>query len=447
MDLMLATSLRALMVRRTWNKFRHVLTDDSFGNANASAIYELLKELHAANKRNVTEHALRVAMEATNAQEDRREELTGVIDRIMEIGKDDLEDAEHAIRTYAARGYGDKAATYWMAHRNDATLDYGVPARAMAQAQRIVQETGEAILSSRQVGLPGDDDMVRVATSLGYSPELDAALCGGIGRGELAVLLAPPKRGKTSYLISAATTAVKNGEHVAYFTMEIARRKVFLRYFQTLTGMTYTELLANKQLVGARRAQVKGELHVIDCSMSRLTPGMVESTVEQMREDGIPISYVITDYLELMHPTEGFGKQGRTPAALGEMCIEMRRVGARLDVFNYTAWQVTRIGADKGVFGTVDISECWEVIKHADTILGQNQGPQELANNIMRLKVLEQRESPERPLIYLHSDMTRNVIRKLELTEGGSGYAEEVKSKTSSRNRSGARVHGSSSSD
>lgn len=442
MDILLATTLRALMFRRTWNKYRHILTEDAFENSNASAIYDMLKELHSKNKRNVSDHTLRVTIEALTPQKARRKELNSVVDSIMEIDKRDLDDAELAIRSYVARGYGQKALSYWLTHRDDATLDYGVPARLMAKAHSINTESHKPVLSSRLVGLPGDEDMLRVATGLGYSPELDAALGGGIGNGELGIMLAPPKRGKTSYLIAAAAHAVKEGHYVAYFTLEIPERKVYLRYFQSLVHMTYTDMLANRQLIAARRAQVKGEIRVIDASMYHLTPAMVLAKVEELREEGYPVSYIVIDYVELMYPNDGFGRLGSSSRSLGDMVMDVRRNTVSLDVPTYSAWQVNRGGSDKVIFGTSDISECWEVVKHADIILGQNQGPQELANNVMRIKVLEQRESPARPLIYLHSDMTRNLIRTLDVTEGGSGYTEETKRAVARRSRSGVRVHG-----
>ena len=258
----------------------------------------------------------------------------------------------------------------------------------MAKAHNVSQETYTAVRSSRTVGLPGDEDMARVATGFGYAPELDAALGGGIASGELGILLAPPKRGKTSYLISAAAHAARQGHCVAYFTLEIPETKVYLRYFQSLVHLTYTEMVAQRQLVGARREQVKGEFRVIDCSTFHLTPAMVVGKVEELRDEGYPVSYVIIDYVELMYPNEGFGRAGASSRALGDMVLDIRRNGGLLKGPTYSAWQINRGGSDKMIFGTSDVSECWEIIKHADIILGQNQGPQELAGNVMRLKVM-----------------------------------------------------------
>ena len=442
MDTLMATTLRALMDHRLWNRYRTILTDEMFSNTNAAAVFDLIEDLHSKNRRNVTEKALRVSMQATVRQKARRQELTATIDSIMEVSKQDLRDAEPAIRSYAARSYCKKAASYWLTHRDDPAFDYGLFANYASQARTVSQDAFRPVRSSRQVGLPGDEDLARVVCELGYAPALDAALGGGIGRSELVFLLAPPKRGKTSYLISAATHAAKKGHHVAYFTLEIREYKVWNRYFQTLTHMSYMEMLQARELVGARRAQVKGDLYVVDCSMMHLTPSMVQAKVEELRQDGHPIDYVVIDYAELMYPNDGFGRGGATSRALGDMVLDIRRVAGMLDVFCLSAWQVNRGGVDKVVFGSTDISECWEVVKHADCLIGLNQGPQELTNNVMRMKVLEQRDSTARPLIYLHSDLTCNRIQQLEFTEEAGGYSEKVEARVESRNRSRSRVHG-----
>ena len=86
-----------------------------------------------------------------------------------------------------------------------------------------------------------------------------------------------------------------------------------------------------------------------------------------------------------------------------------------------TAWQVNREGSDCHNVELRHVSESWEIIKHADTILALQQSDGERDNRIMRLRLLKQRESTERPQVYLHSDLDRMVIR-----EGEGGDPHEV---------------------
>lgn len=427
MDLLLAVTLRALMRHDIWMKFQHILGEDAFSNPTAATLFYLIGVLHKANNKNITERSLRVAVEAHIKAADRRQELNQAITSIMEVKKRDLTGFDTAIRRYLARGYAEQALFHYYAHRDDPGFDYTVPAALMERAQGIIQVSDEPTLAARRVGLPGDVDMARHAVRLGFSRELDASLLGGIGCGELGIILAPPARGKTSYLIGAAANAVKDGNHVLYFTLEIAKWKVFTRYYQTLTSMTYTEMIKAREIVDIARNDVAGELYVADYSKARLTPSLVHAEVEMLRNRDVNVSYVIIDYAELMDPTGGFGRLGANSRTLGDMAKDLRRVAAYFNIPILSAWQVNRGGHDKIVFNEGDVSECWEIVKHADIILGLNQGTQDAASNIMRVKVLKQRESPARPLCYLHSDMTRNVIKALANTE--VDYGEHVAGK------------------
>lgn len=444
MDQLMAVTLRALMIRRNWIQYQNVISEDTFSNQSAAAVYSIMEELHGKGNSNLSQKSMLLCAESRYVQAQRRAEITNAITSIMEVNRKELARAESSIKRFAARALGEQAVQSWLAHSNEPDFDYALPAGLMVKAQHLLQAGDTEAVAARAAGLPGDDDMARRTVALGLSPELDDALDGGSGCGELVVMLAPPKRGKTSYLIACATNAAAAGEHVLYLTGEISKRKVMLRYYQTLARMTYGELLRKRDKVDKLRNKVAGELYVVDYSMSRLTPSLVNYEVEQARSRGWPISYVVVDYMELMEPDGGFGRGGANSRSLGDMVKDLRRVAVQLDLPLLSAWQVNRGGVDKYVFTTTDISESWEVVKHADIILGLNQGPQELANNVMRLKVLEQRESPKRPLIMLHSDMTRNIIMPLEGSKDSSDGTEEpaaVGKKVSRRNRSRTRVH------
>jgi len=61
MDALLATSLRALMKRSNWVRYRHMLDDEAFPNTQASTLYVLLRDMHEVSKTDIDERALRAA--------------------------------------------------------------------------------------------------------------------------------------------------------------------------------------------------------------------------------------------------------------------------------------------------------------------------------------------------------------------------------------------------
>jgi len=415
MDSLLAVTLRSLMVRRHWNAYRSVLGEDSFSNANASAIYIILVELHAANKRNVTESALRLAIDGSTSPV-RAEELGNAVTAIMKVTKDEIDTTSTAIRRFAARGFALKASKTVTLRVNDPTFDYSVPARLMARAAEVSQGNLRHRTGSLEAGLPGDEGMVRRTIPLGIHPELDRELMGGIGRGELLIFLAPPERGKTSMLWRCATNAVLAGENVVAYTLEIAEYKCWLRYYQCLTGMTNTEMIKGRQVVSMRRAQAadKGSLWINDFSGQDFTPEMLNADLEQMVGEGMNPTYVMIDYVEKMKPSGGFGYKGKTSSNLGGMVQEVRQVSVAHDVATTSAWQVNRAGAGKVIHGTTDVSESWEVIKEADILIGMNQTEAERNAMIMRLNLLKQREDISRNEHVIRCDLRRMKVGPLE---------------------------------
>ena len=78
-----------------------------------------------------------------------------------------------------------------------------------------------------------------------------------------------------------------------------------------------------------------------------------------------------------------------------------------------TAWQVNRTGAEKEMLSFADVSECWDVIKHADTIIALNRNQYELMGQRARLAVLKNREDEALAAYPIYCDMRRMIFRDL----------------------------------
>lgn len=413
MDTLLAISLRALMRRTNWVRYRHMLDDDTFPNTQASAIYSLLRDMHESSKKDIDERALRSAVDATSSG-DRCDELQQVVSNIMEEDEPDEDQTDYAFRQYVARGKATRAARMVVTHRDSPVFDYGVPAKLLADAERIATGSRVEVVESREAALPGDPEMEREVVPLGLSDRLDAALAGGVGRGELLVIMAPQNVGKTSYLWRATSNAALAGENCWAATLEIALRKCYGRYYQCLTGLTNTEMLSARRLINQRRKQVAGHVWFNDYrGRGKLTPSQLHAELEQARDEGKDISFVMIDYAGIMKPDGARYNRG-DHLIKGEMVVDLRGVAAEFDIPIITAWQVNRIGSTKLVFGPEDVADSWEVCQHADIILGLNQTREERRENVMRIKVMKQREDTDFPLVYVHSDLRRMNICDLE---------------------------------
>jgi replicative DNA helicase len=139
----------------------------------------------------------------------------------------------------------------------------------------------------------------------------------------------------------------------------------------------------------------------------------VGAMVRKLRGQGINITMVVVDYLALMSPNKPTGRELRSNySAVGK---EMRAVARHLDLPVLSAWQVNRQGSGKSntLLSKEDVSESWDIIMIADTIIGLNQNPEELRRRTMRLNVLKQRESTARDVVEIYCDLDRLVVRDL----------------------------------
>jgi len=192
-------------------------------------------------------------------------------------------------------------------------------------------------------------------------PQLDDALGGGLGRGELGVVIGAWGGGKTTFLINLGAVAMLGGLSVLHVSMELSQWQVLLRYDMRLTGETRESLQKNgKYIVGARKlvSRSGGSLALLDMSHAVMTPAMLESTLEGMDK----VDLVLVDYADLMKADrylQGFGSNGDIGRRfeLGEIYRELRRIAAALDLPVWTASQATREAGKKGVFTASDVGE------------------------------------------------------------------------------------------
>jgi replicative DNA helicase len=421
MNEMEAQVLKAMLRKEGWADLSLIVTADAIGNTNVRAVYEVMRRLHGTTSDDLTPDSIALDISVTFNGE-RQEELLEMVEAIEQTEEVPLEALNQSARKWISRELQAKAAKYVGQNLASPELD---PAHGLALFQRavdIMESPGGQVVGLAETGLPGQTVDRPGLTPLGLSDKLDDCLGGGVAAGELAIVLAPPARGKTSYLCAIGAAAAKRGQHVLHITLEISTARVGRRYDSCLTGMKASQMILNPHSVAAARKAMAGEVYIKDWSYHSTSPSDIRGLVKGMRAHGKKVDLIIVDYLELLEPDSGqqFNRreQRHVYGALGK---QMRAAAVALNVPIVTAWQVNREGSDLHNVELKHVSESWDIIKHADQILSLNQSEQEQAEKIMRIRVLKQRDNTDRPMIYLNSDLDRMKIR-----EAGSGGPVDV---------------------
>lgn len=426
MDEMEAQVLKAMLKKEGWNDLSLIVTDDTIGNANVRAVLNTIRRLHSKTVCDLTPDSVALDISVT-FDGDRRDELLEMVEEIEATEEVPVESLQQTARKWASRELQAKAAKHVATNLASPELDPAIGYALFQRAMDIMESPGGQVVDLDEIGLPGTTVDRPGLTALGLSSKLDDCLGGGVASGELAVILAPPNRGKTSYLCAIGAAAALSGRSVLHITLEISTLRVARRYDSAFTGLTGEELKLNPMTVGAARKKLKsdgGAVYIKDWSYTSTSPADIRGLVKGMRAQGKQVDMIVIDYLELLEPDQGqqFNRreQRHVYGALGK---QVRAAAVSLDVPIVTAWQVNREGSNLHNVETKHVSESWDIIKHADQILSLNQTDAEQAEHIMRIRVLKQRDNTDRPTIYLNSDLKRMKIR-----EAGAGSSVEVQS-------------------
>lgn len=247
----------------------------------------------------------------------------------------------------------------------------------------------------------------RVPTGI---PELDAGIRGGLGPGEIGIVMAPPKGGKTAVLINFDINAAQGGFRGLHVTLEIDRWVVLERLDMRLSGLSSSE-------VGSRWVKVKrarqalsrkgGSIRIQDLSHEEVSVDRIQNLVVMHK----PLDLLVLDYADLMAAGNSIDRRGE----LGAIYRGLRRIASRERIPIWTASQGNRqtIGAES--FGLEGIAEDISKVTTADVIVCCMQTPEEKMRGTMRLGLAGSRglaTNPEIPIRMDYRTMTMSSARE-----------------------------------
>lgn len=246
--------------------------------------------------------------------------------------------------------------------------------------------------------LTDDANEPRIGTYL--HPDLDMSLRGGLAGGEIGLVVAPTKIGKTMFLINIAYNATQIGKKVLYVTLELSGKRIAGRLDQLVTKRPWQYIRDHPQIVFSRIRKLRskgGGLRIKDSVANKMSPHELSVYLERLRKD-FEFDMVIIDQMDLMHSPKEFRERRHE---LSSILISLRRIGATFGVPIWTASQANRSAGEAGNTTIWNISEDIGKANWADVILTLSQSPEDKEENIIILDVAGNRISDGNPKIML----------------------------------------------
>lgn len=209
------------------------------------------------------------------------------------------------------------------------------------------------IQDALQVGVM-DNDVVDIFDSIASALEadnrrpvptgingIDGLLDGGLGRGELGVVLAPTGTGKTTLLTKFSNEAFNHGYNVVQIFFEDNVNNIKRKHFTIWTGISPKDQPFQaeevERIVNQRKEASTGELRLLKLPSDSVTISEIKSKLRKMQADGFRIDLLTLDYVDCITPERtNYNEEWKGDGAI------MRQLEAMTSEFDIAIWTATQ---------------------------------------------------------------------------------------------------------
>ena len=213
---------------------------------------------------------------------------------------------------------------------------------------------------------------------------------GGLGKGELGVMVAPAGIGKSWALMNIGADAVKKGKTVLHYTLELNEAYVGLRYDSVITGIANQNLKHYQEDIKEQLEKLKGELIIKHYPTKTVSVMGIRAHVEKcIMQDKKP-DVIIVDYADLLR---GHGQEKRHE--LEGIYEDLRGMAGEYEIPVWTASQANRSALEEDVIDASKISESYGKVMVADFVLSLSRKVQDKLAGTGRWHVIKNRFGPD----------------------------------------------------
>jgi replicative DNA helicase len=252
---------------------------------------------------------------------------------------------------------------------------------------------------------------------------IDGITKGGLGRGELGVVIAPTGAGKSMALVHLGAMALQAGLNVVHYTLELQDKVVALRYDSCITGVQLSDVKEQKDVVWDGIKDVKGKLIIKEYPTKSATTNTIKNHLEKLKRKDFKIDLVIVDYGDLIRPINA---QKEKRNELESIYEELRGLAQVYGCTLWTASQTNRSGLNAEVITMESISEAFNKCFVADFICTISRTIKDKNTNEGRIFVAKNRNGPD-GLVYPIFMDTSNV--KIKVLSQSTETASEIMEK------------------
>lgn len=250
------------------------------------------------------------------------------------------------------------------------------------------------------------DEKNKIATPW---PSLNKITNGGLGSGELGVIIAPTGRGKSFTLINIAHTAIKKEFRVGFISLEMSVENLSKRLYALILNKSLLEIEYYKDELKDELKKYEGLIEILYFPAYTISPQNVERIIKEKKFD-----IVLIDYPDLLKSS--LLVKDRPDLNIQRTYEYLHSIAGKLEIPIWTVSQANREGSSTDNITLANSSESYSKTFTADLILSLNQDKTRQQINEASFSVLKNRSGVLARNIPLKMELHRSKITELEDT-------------------------------
>ena len=219
-------------------------------------------------------------------------------------------------------------------------------------------------------------------------PVINDIMDGGLGGGELGVMVAPAGIGKTWFLQTVGADAIKKGMKVVHYTLELNQAYVGLRYDTIISGINTQQLKYYKEDVQSKLFDIQGNLMIKYYPTRTASVQTISSHLKQLEMKEFKPDVIVVDYADILKPISNYREKRLN---LGETYEHLRGMAGEFDVPVWTASQANRSSLEEEVIGADKVSEDYSKVMTADFVMSISRKVEDKVANLARVHIIKNR--------------------------------------------------------
>lgn len=240
-----------------------------------------------------------------------------------------------------------------------------------------------------------NDETTVERVGIEFSPTLNELCSGGMGPGELWVILASTNRGKSSFLLNFAYSGLIQNKKVIFYTLEMSPDKLEARLDSRFGRVPTKTIKENGPVLSSKLGQ-----HVKSFGSSELVikkyPRRGASINTFLSHCSLLEGYhgfkpdlIVVDYGDIMRSTMNRSEKRDEQA---EIYGELFYMAQHLNIPVITGCQSNRSGHEKDTVDLTETGESFEKVQIADVVLSINETKEEHDRSKSRLYIAKNRD-------------------------------------------------------